>query len=77
LPLPVTVAVPHPAIDEPPSMKLTLPPGALPLTVAVKVTMAPWVDGVCDVATPVVLFALLTVCDSAALVEAALVASPP
>jgi len=76
LPLPVTVAALHPEIDEPPSMKLTLPVGALPLTVAVKVTMEPCIDGVCDVATPVVLVVLLTVCDSVALIDAALVASP-
>ena len=76
LPLPLNVAVLHPLIEEPPSRKFTLPLGALPLTVAVKVTMAPWVDGVCDVAAPVVLDALLTVCDSVALAELALVASP-
>jgi hypothetical protein len=58
-------------------MKLTLPLGAFPLTVAVKVTMAPCVDGVNDVATPVVLVVLLTVCDSAVLEEALLPAPPP
>jgi hypothetical protein len=76
LPLPLNVAAEQPEIDAPPSMKLTLPPGTLPLTVAVNVTEAPCADGVSEVATAVVLPALLTVCDSAPLLEGLFVASP-
>ena len=68
----------QPAIDVPPSLKLTVPVGAEPVTVAVKVTLAPTIDGVSDVATvvDVATAAGLTTCDSAALVDARLPASP-
>ena len=61
LPLPANAAALHPAIEAAPSRKLTVPVGAVPLTVAVKVTLAPGADGLAELATPVVLAALLTV----------------
>ena len=76
LPEPLTAAVEQPAIDAEPSLKLTVPVGDTPVTVAVKVTLLPTIAGFRDVATPVVLLAPLTVCVSAALLEAPLVASP-
>ena len=76
LPLPLTGAAAQPTIDAPPSRKLTLPVGALPLTVAVKVTLAPNNDGVCELAIPVVLVEVLIVCDSVELLDAASFASP-
>ena len=76
LPEPPTAAAEQPAIDVGPSLKLTVPVGDTPLTVAVKVTLLPTVEGVSDVAMPVVLLAPLTVCDSAVLLEAAFPASP-
>src|SRR6266496_2309000 len=59
LPEPVSGCAVHPAIEVEPSRKLTLPVGALPVIVAVNVTLAPAVDGVSDVASPVVVIALL------------------
>jgi len=53
-----------------------VPVGAAPLTVAVNVTLAPNVEGVKDVAMPVLLVALLTVCDNATLVELVFAAFP-
>ena len=62
----------------PSALKATLPVGALPVTVAVKVTFAPTADGLAELARLVVLAVLLpTTCDSAALVEPLLPASPP
>ncbi len=65
----------QPLIELAPSLKLTLPVGLLPPTVAVKVTLVPAVDGFFELASVVVdgpgPDALMT-CDSAALVEAAL-----
>ena len=77
LPEPDSATARHPPIDAAPSWKFTVPVGAVPLTVAVNVTLAPTVEGVKEVARLVLLVALLTVCDSVALVEPALVASPP
>src|SRR6266568_3314084 len=76
LPEPVSAGAAQPAIDVPPSRKFTVPVGAVPLTVAVKVTLVPTMDGVSELPIPVVLVTLLTVCESVALVEPALVASP-
>jgi len=59
LPEPASATAAQPLIDVAPSRKLTLPLGALPLTVAVKVTLLPTVDGVREVAIPVVVVALL------------------
>ena len=50
LPLPVSATAEQPAIDVPPSLKLTLPVGATPVTVAVNVTLAPTVDGLPELA---------------------------
>ncbi len=43
-----------------PSVKLTLPIGAAPVTVAVNVTLVPALDGFRELATEVVLKVLLT-----------------
>src|SRR5258706_3724138 len=75
LPLPVNATAEQPVIEMPPSVKLTLPVGARPVTDAVNVTLAPESDGFAELAT-VVAVAVLTTCDSVALVETALVASP-
>ena len=79
LPLPASATAAQPAIDAAPSLKLTVPVGAEPVTDAVKVTLAPAIDGVSDVASvvDVATAAGLTTCDSAALVDARLPASPP
>ena len=74
-PAPVIGAVAQVAIEVPPSLKLTLPVGALPTTVAVKVTTLPRLVGVSDVTTLVVLFTL-TSCESAGLLETPLEGSP-
>ena len=66
----------QPLIEVAPSMKLTVPVGVLAVTVAVKVTLAPTVEGVPEVATVVALECALTTCDSVELVEPALFASP-
>ncbi len=67
----------QPLIALPPSVNATLPVGAEPETVAVKVTAAPTSDGVPEVVTDVLLDTLFTVCVSALLVEPVLPASPP
>ena len=79
LPLPMSATALQPLIDAAPSLKLTLPVGLLPATVAVKVTLVPAVEGFFELASDVVVGpgpAELTTCDSAALVEAPLPASP-
>src|SRR2546429_170720 len=57
LPLPVTMTLAQPAIEVPASLKLTLPVGALPVIVAVNVTVVPYVDGFNELATVVVVVA--------------------
>jgi hypothetical protein len=64
-------------IDDAPSLKFTVPVGAVPVTVAVKDTLVPAMDGVSEVPTLVVLLTLLTVWESVLLVDAVLLASPP
>ena len=76
LPEPVSATAEHEAIEVAPSLKFTVPVGALPLTVAVKVTLVPKVDGVNELPIPVVLVTLLTVWESAALLDVAFAASP-
>jgi hypothetical protein len=76
LPLPTSATALQPVIELAPSLKLTLPVGAKPLTVAVNVTIVPKVDGFNELTTPAMLVALLTTCDSVALLEAAFPASP-
>ena len=70
-------AVPQPAMLVPPSVKFTVPVGALPVTDAVNVTFAPTIDGLEPLVTPVVVatFALMT-CDSDTLLDAVFDTSP-
>jgi hypothetical protein len=77
LPLPLNATAEQPEIAVPPSLKSMLPVGALPVTVAVSVTLAPIAAGLAELARPVVVAGRLTTCDSALLVDAALLASPP
>src|SRR5262249_38837629 len=77
LPLPVRATVEQPVIETVPSLKVAVPLGATPLTVAVKVTLEPTTDGVRDVTSVVVLTALLIVCVSVELVTAVFDTSPP
>jgi hypothetical protein len=76
LPDPVSATAEQALIELVPSLKATVPVGALPVTVAVKVTLLPPVDGVSEVASVLVLVAGSTACDSVELVEVALFASP-
>src|SRR5208282_3748938 len=66
----------QPAIELPPSVKLTLPVGLDPMTVAVKVTLLPTVDGLSELDSVVVLVAALTACDMETLADPAFDASP-
>jgi hypothetical protein len=54
LPAPLNATAAQPLIDVPPSVKLTLPVGFVPLTVAVNVTVVPTVAGLAELATIVV-----------------------
>ena len=76
LPAPVSATAAQPAIDVPPSVKLTVPVGDAPVTVAVKVTLAPGADGFSELTCVVVVAFLLTTWESVALVDARLPASP-
>src|SRR4029078_7371344 len=79
LPLPASATALQPLIEFAPSFKLKLPVGLLPAMVAVNVTLVPTVDGFFELTSVVVVGAgptELTIWDSAALVEAALPASP-
>src|SRR6478752_9715698 len=79
LPLPASAMALQPLIEFAPSLKLTLPVGLLPAMVAVNVTLVPTVDGFVELTSVVVVWTgatELTTCDRAALVEAALPASP-
>src|SRR6185503_19244832 len=79
LPLPISAMALQPLIELAPSLKLTLPVGLLPTMVAVNVTLVPTVDGFGELASIVVVWTgptEFTTCDSAALVEEALLASP-
>ena len=76
LPDPVSAIAEQPLIVVVPSLKVTVPVGATPLTVAVKVTLTPTVDGVSEVTVLEVLIALLIVCESAELFDAVFEASP-
>ncbi len=69
-------AAAQPLIAVPPSVKPTVPLGALPVTVAVKVTLAPTLDGLAELDSAVVLVALFMVCASTLLVEPLLLTSP-
>jgi hypothetical protein len=76
LPLPESATAEHPEIEFPPSVKLTVPVGLLPVTVAVNVTLEPTVEGLTELESEVEAVALFTTCDSVLLVDAALLASP-
>ena len=75
-----SVLAEQPEIDVPPRVKLTVPVGADPVTDAVKVTLAPAAAGLSELAMEVVVpvwpGTLFTTCESAELVEGALVPSP-
>ena len=75
-PEPVSATAEQPASDAPLSVKLTVPVGDAPVTVAVKVTLAPTVDGFSELTCVVVVVDLLTAWESVALVDARLPASP-
>ena len=79
LPLPASATAAQPAIDVAPSLKLTVPVGAVPVTVAVNVTLVPGFDGVNEVATVVDVATPpeLTTWDNALLMDATFPASPP
>src|SRR4030095_8028354 len=76
-PVPDSATAAQPTIEVAPSRKFTVPVGLMALTVAVKVTLVPNVEGFNEVATPVVLAALLTVCESVLLLDPAFAPSPP
>ena len=75
LPEPVSATAEQPLMLLAPSRKATLPVGATPVTVAVKVTDWPTVDGLSELASAVVV-AALTTCESVVLVDVALEALP-
>src|ERR1700682_4917931 len=54
LPAPLSATVPQPVMVVPPSLKLTLPVGAVPTTVAVNVTFDPAVAGLAELVSDVV-----------------------
>ena len=72
----LTACAVQPAMALPLLVNPTVPLGALPVTVAVSVMLAPSVDGLSELASVVLLAALLTVCVRMGLVDALLPASP-
>ena len=76
LPDPARLTAVHPAMPMPSLVKATVPVGAVPVTDAVNVMLAPASAGLPEVAS-VVVDATLTVCDNAELADAVLSASPP
>ena len=60
LPLPVSATAEHPAIEDAPSVKLTVPPGLKPVTDAVKVTLPPTAEGLSELESDAEEAALLT-----------------
>lgn len=75
-PVPERVRAEQPLIDEAPSTKLTVPVGALPVTLAVSVMLAPSAAGLSELASAVVVPGSTTTCARPALVEDALLPSP-
>jgi hypothetical protein len=73
LPLPLTLTAAQ--IVAAFAVNATVPVGAVPVTVAVKLTLAPTVDGLSELATLVV-DGVFTVCERGELLEVALPASP-
>jgi hypothetical protein len=76
LPAPVSATAPQVAMVIPPSVKLTVPVGALPVTDAVNVTLVPTIAGFAELETAVVEDPEFTTCESVALLDAALPPSP-
>ena len=76
LPAPVSATAPQVPMVVPPSVKLTAPVGALPVTDAVNVTLVPTIVGFVELETVVVEDAVFTTCGRAALFDAALPPSP-
>ena len=54
LPEPVSVTAEQPLMEDPPSLKFTVPVGAAPVTVAVRVRLAPTVEGLSELASVVI-----------------------
>ena len=54
LPLPASATAEQPLMELAPSMKLTVPVGDVPVTLAVKVTFAPMVEGLLELVSEVV-----------------------
>src|SRR5215475_8966414 len=54
LPLPVSATAEQPLMELAPSLKFTVPVGEVPVTVAVKVTFVPIVDGLVELPSVVV-----------------------
>jgi hypothetical protein len=80
LPDPPSATALQPASELPLSVKLTVPIGALPVTLAVKITIVPRADGLAELASVVVVGngpAEFTICDKLALLDAVLPTSPP
>ena len=76
MPVPATATPPQPMIVVPPSVKLTVPVGDAPVTVAVKVRLVPAVEGLMEVDSVVDDPTLLTTCENGALLDVALTAFP-
>src|SRR5437899_5600707 len=75
---PLVLSAPWPMLT-PPSAKITTPVGlteALPVTVAVKLTLWPQTDGLIDDATSVALLVFVTICVTAVELLAVKFASP-
>ena len=75
-PEPESVLAEQPEIDVPPRVKLTVPLGAFPVTLAVNVTLAPDAAGLSELASAVVVLGNTTTCERLVLVEGVLLASP-
>jgi hypothetical protein len=58
-------------------MNVTVPVAPVPVTIAVKVTELPYVDGLADDDMTLVVVALFTVCERTDEVDVAKFASPP
>ena len=71
-----SATAPQPLRVVPSAVNATVPVGAEPVTVAVKVTLALTSDGLAELNNAAVLVTLLTVCVSVLLVEPLLAASP-
>ena len=75
-PVPERLLAEQPLIGAPPSMKVTVPVGADPVTLAVQRTFVPWPAGLSELVRVVVVLTRPTTCATDALLEATLLASP-